>query len=257
MGTLIKAVSEYKRYGSFAELQEFIEIPDIQRDLMPKQVHSMKLHIKDRVEKGLEPIFGTIDLASVKGNPKLYICDGQHRIESIRDTFLKDKIIVPIHTMIYFVDTYEEMEEIYKVRNLGVPVPDYFLDLKNKVNLKKDVLKDIREYLERDDNKVFRYRVSHRPYININTFLEIFVKSKLYVIIDTIHDFGKVFDLLNTEAYNFIHRLDEKGKRKYGITSNMMSVWDDAGVYIAYDYNFQYLDKDYDISRFKILLNKI
>jgi hypothetical protein len=250
----LKSVSEYKRYNSYAEICNFVELPEVQRNIISKQLENMRIYVSDCIEKGMEPIFGCIDLVKVSSYPKMFLVDGNHRYNIIQ-SFYNSNIHIPIHVMIYKVDTYEEMENIFRLRNLGVPVPEFLtVKAKDDIEGKKRLIKDIASWVE--NIQTFRYRNGNRPYVNISNFLDLLQKSKLYTIIDSIEDFEKVLNLLNTESYSFVVSLDDKGKRKHGITANMMKVWSDAKVYIGYNSNFPYLAPDYDISRFKTLLKK-
>lgn len=250
----LKTVSEYKRFNSYAEISNLIEIPDIQRNIIPKQFEAMKLYVSSCLEKGIEPVFGTIDLVKVSSYPKMFICDGQHRILTIED-FYKNNIHIPLHIMIHNVETYEEMEDIFRIRNLGIPVPE-FLTVKAKGDIanKQSLIKEIASWIE--NIPTFRYRNANRPYVNITQFLDSFLKSKLYNVIDNRDEFEKVLNLINSESYQYVLSLDDKGRKKLGITANMMKVWNETSVYIGYNSNFPYLSPDYDITRFKNLLCK-
>jgi hypothetical protein len=250
----LKTVSEYKRFNSYAEIANFIETPEIQRNIIPKQIEAMKLYVSSCLEKGMEPVFGTIDLVKVSSYPKMYISDGQHRLLVIED-FYKNNTHLPIHVMIHNVETYEEMEDIFRIRNLGVPLPDFLtIKAKGDISKKQTLIKELATWLEQIPT--FRYRNANRPYVNITTFLDFFLKSKLFNIIENKDEFEKVLNLINSESYQYVLSLDDKGKRKLGITANMMNVWTDSNVYIGYNTNYPYFSPEYDISRFETLLGK-
>lgn len=245
---LLKPISQYKRYSSYNELHSIIEIPDIQRNVIPKQVHNMELYIQECITKSMEPVFGTIDLVSIKGDQKLHLVDGQHRFLAIKNVYLNSKVIIPIHTMIYNVETYEDLENIFRLRNLGVPIPEYYINLKQKADTKLSLVKEITSYLE--DIPIFSYKRNTRPYINLPIFMEGLINSKLFSIINNMDDFIKVLYQLNLNAYNVICSLDEKGKRRLGITQNMINVWSEHKMYVPYDSNMVYFGKDFDIAPF-------
>jgi hypothetical protein len=253
--TLLKPIATYKKFSSYSELRNHVKIPDVQRSLMPKQIHAMRLYIQESVNKGVEPVFSVIDLVKIRGDNILHIVDGQHRFYSIEAEFLENKYVVPIHSLIYEVESYEDLEEIFKLRNLGVPLPEYYSTLRGQDKSKKHLYEQIAKYLESCD-KAFRYNVSSRPYININTFLDGLIKSNLYSIINTLEDFIKILNLLNSEAYNFIYGLNEKGRQRFGISYNMITTWNRSKFYLGYDLNMPYFSDKYDISRFVTLLNK-
>ena len=249
----LKHIATYKRFSSYVELESCIEVPDIQRSLMQKQLNNMELYIQECVNKSIEPVFGTIDLVQIKGNPKLQVVDGQHRFFAIKNMATKG-VIVPIHSMIYEVDNYEGLEDIFRVRNLGVPIPDYYINLKKNSDAKIGLIQKISAYLESNYGGIFSYRRNTRPYMNLNIFMELLIKSKVYTIINTEDDFVKVLHQINLKAYEYLIGLDEKGKRRLGITQNMINVWSENQMYIPYDSNFTFLSKEYDITILQKLL---
>jgi hypothetical protein len=254
MFVALKSISEYKRYNSYAEISSLIEKPNIQRNIISKQIDSMKLYTKSCLDKGVEPVFGSVDIVKVSSYPKMFIVDGQHRI-SVIESFYNENIHIPIHAMIHSAETYEEMEDIFRIRNLGVPVPEFMtIKAKDDIGKKQNLLKNIATWLEKIPT--FRYKNANRPYVSIINFLDNFLKSKLYTIVETQEEFEKVLNLLNSEAYYYVLSLDDKGKKRAGITANMLKVWGDSKVYIGYDATYPYLSPDYDITRFKTLLNK-
>lgn len=245
---LLKPITQYKRYSSYLELHNNIEIPDIQRNVIPKQVHNMELYIQECINKSIEPVFGTLDLVSIKGDPKLHLVDGQHRLLAIKNMYFNNKVVIPIHTMIYNVETYEDLENIFRLRNLGVPIPEYYINLKQKADTKLFLVKEITSYLEAIP--VFSYKRNTRPYINLPIFIEGLIQSKLFSIINSMDDFINILYKLNLNAYNTICSLDEKGKRRLGITQNMINTWSEHKMYIPYDSNMVYFSKDFDIAPF-------
>lgn len=250
----LKTISEYKRYNSYAEIANFIQKPEIQRNIIPKQIDAMKLYVSSCLEKGIEPVFGSVDIVKVSSYPKMFITDGQHRMMVIED-FYRNNIHIPIHAMIHNVETYEEMEDIFRIRNLGIPVPEFIcVKAKDDISKKQNLIRDIASWIEK--LPTFRYRNANRPYVNITIFLDCLLKSKLYSIIETQEDFEKVLNLINSESYQYVLSLDDKAKKRLGITVNMMKVWSDTSVYIGYDASYPYLSPEYDITRFKTLLNK-
>jgi hypothetical protein len=208
----------------------------------------MELYIQECITKSIEPVFGTLDLVSIKGDQKLHLVDGQHRFLAIKNVYLNNKVIIPIHTMIYNVETYEDLENIFRLRNLGVPIPEYYINLKQKADTKLSLVKEITSYLE--DIPIFSYKRNTRPYINLPIFMEGLINSKLFSIVNNMDDFIKVLYQLNLNAYNVICSLDEKGKRRLGITQNMINVWSEHKMYIPYDSNMVYFGKDFDIAPF-------
>jgi hypothetical protein len=250
---MLKPICSYKKFSSYAEICNQIEIPKIQRNIIDHQIENMKTFVKDCIGNKTEPIFGCLDLVKVETYPLMYIVDGQHRLSVIQD-FFKQGIHIPIHTMIYSVSTHDEMIDIFRYRNLGIPVPSYLLEAKDDIEGKTQLIKDISTYLEKEV-KTFRYKSCNRPYVSIVNFLDCFTKSKLYTIVSSVEDFVKILHLINTECYQNVEALDEKGKKKLGITPNMMKVWNEAGIYIGYNTNYPYFNPDIDISKYMNLIN--
>lgn len=244
-------IVSYKRYNNFADLYTSIEIPKIQRDKIETQVNSIKDYIIKCIDEyKREPVLGSIDLCSINSNPKMFVIDGQHRLFAIEALF-KMNIIIPIHCMIYQVHSYEEMEEIFRIRNAGIPVPDYLLkDAKNNIDIKRDLLREIMKVLEGDIFKTFRYTNTNRPYVNIHNFIDALLKSRIYTIINSVKDFMDCMRLINVECQVHILSLDVKGKRRLGISDNMLKVWNQTGEYFGYDLNFPYLSPEYNIDKF-------
>ena len=114
MSQLIRPIATYKKFNSILEI-DTICIPDIQRTLIRPHIDDLKVHIKESLAKGREPIFGTIDLAYY--NHKYWAVDGQHRLTSLQELYNEEKIIIPVHTLIYNVNSDTELEEIFNIRN--------------------------------------------------------------------------------------------------------------------------------------------
>jgi hypothetical protein len=241
----------YRRFNSYEELSKSIEIPSVQRNLIPKNVESIRKYIQECRSSRREPILGTIDLVTVRGDGKLYLVDGQHRMTAIQQEYIENKAIIPIHTMVYFVETYQEIPKVYQVRNAGIPVPEYYLSLSSAMNVKKKLIGEIEEYLA--TVPTFKRKSSARPYVSIENFMESFVNSKIFSICGTIQDFIRILGLINQDCYNRLMYMDAKEKKKLGISDKMMSVWENTGVYVGYNLNFPYFtNENIDLSKYGV-----
>jgi hypothetical protein len=230
---------KYKRFSSYLDLPEKIFIPSVQRSIIKEHVESMRKHIREYVKLEKEPIFGTIDL--VLFEDKYYIVDGQHRFCAIQREYIENGINVPIHCMIYSVVEEKFIEEIFKVRNKGIPVPKFMLSVKET---KKDLLKEIATYLETLCPIIFRHKGGlTRPKININTFLEHYRVTEEYKCIETLDQFKIAFEKLNTKCLEMLCTMEEKEKRKYGISENMIALWSQYKIYVGYAKDFDFLTK--------------
>jgi hypothetical protein len=230
---------QYKRFASYLDLPENIFIPNIQRSIIKEHVDSMRKHIREYVKLEKEPIFGTIDL--VLFEDKYYIVDGQHRFCAIQREYIENGISVPIHSMIYSVVEEKSIEEIFKVRNKGIPVPKFMLSVKET---KKDLLKEIATYLETLCPIIFRHKGGlTRPKININTFLEHYRVTEEYKNIETVDQFKVLFEKLNMACFEKLCAMDDKEKRKYGISEHMITLWSQYKIYVGYAKDFDFLAK--------------
>lgn len=243
----MKSVVEYKKFSSFLELRDYAEIPDIQRDLIFLTLFDIEKYIEDCLSNTKEPILGTLDLVRVGSVNKLYISDGQHRFFAIKNMYDKKGILFPIHTLIYNVESYDELVEIYKFRNATVQVPDYYLNISKDIMDKRELLKEINRFLS--GIILFKISGNTRPYVNIYNFIDSFTKSKLYREINTIKEFEKLFHIINNECENYVMSLNDKQIKHRGLSNKMLNSFSDNGNYIGYDLNFPYFQDSYDISR--------
>jgi len=247
---LIKPISVYKKFNSILEI-DTIEIPAIQRTLNRPHVDELKTHIYDFVSKSKEPIFGTVDLAFY--NHKYWAVDGQHRLKSLQEIYSESKIIIPVHALIYNVSSDEELEEIFKIRNKAIPISKFIAEEGEK---KKQLLKDIMEFLTTDHKNIFRYDRTKRPYVHIEYFIEHFRTSKLYSVINNMNEFVSIFNMLNQYCFNKVNTMTDKEKRKYTISKAMIDLWTVNGIFIGYDYNFEIFSEEFDITPFLVVLKK-
>lgn len=247
---LIRPEIFYHRFSSYLELKSNMFIPSVQRDLVESHIDSMRQHIKDSIKAKKEPIFGTIDLVNLDG--KYYLVDGQHRYNAIEKEYIQNETIVPIHALIYPVSNEEEMEEVFKIRNKGIPVPSFILSVKET---KKELLKKINKFLEKEHSEIFKYDKFVRPYININTFIECFRMTKIYSLIETFEEFQKVFNLMNQECYSKIYTMTEKSKKKYGISDRMLSFWSENNIFLGYSKDFDFMS-ELNITAYENMLKK-
>lgn len=242
----LKTITYYKKFDSFLDVPDNFFVPSIQRTVIKEHLNHMRKYIQECVKNNEEPVFGTIDLVLYKDN--YYLVDGQHRFVAIQKEFFENKSIIPVHTLVYEIKTSDEVlaktkiEDIFKLRNRGIPVPNFILSTKEE---KKDLLKDIVLFLDQICPSIFKQVGGHtRPKININAFIENFRKTELFRNIKNLEDFRKVFNELNLQCYHKIAKMTEKQMRKYGITENMISVWSQHKIYVGYSKDFDYLIKE-------------
>jgi hypothetical protein len=238
MTDAIMTVFSYKKFESITDIPLDVFIPNLQRNIIKEHVESMRKHIREYIKLGKEPIFGTLDFVLYKDS--YYLIDGQHRYTAIQKELLDNDIVVPIHTMIYEVNDESLIEEIFKIRNRGIPVPKFMLSIKES---KKDVLKEAATYLETLCPAIFKHKGGLlRPKINIETFLEHFRVAPFFKSVITINDFIQVFNLVNQECFERLCSMDDKEKRKHGITEHMIEIWSTYKIYIGYNKDFDFLN---------------
>lgn len=136
-------------------------IPSFQRPLDKKVVHDMKKHIKMQNKKGKKPYFGVIDIC-VFGDLK-YVIDGQHRFEALK-SYEETKFDV----IFYYVEEYDEMLEIFKLRNMNVEIPSYIKDV--FTDFERNLLIDIQNYIS--NILGFKAGSKNRPHINITNLMD-------------------------------------------------------------------------------------
>lgn len=243
--SFLKSISTYRKFASFEEIKSCIEIPNIQREINKDCVNEIVDYIKDSILSGIEPILGTLDLVQIDNVPVLYVTDGQHRLFAIKKIYEERRIVVPIHAMVYKVESYERMESIFRIRNRNLPIPEYYLSLKKDVLEKKDILKEIESFLY--NIPITKRGSTCRPNLNPSNFIEAFTKSKAFTLIRNLDDFKKLLYHINTKCYEKVSEMDEKMRKRNGISAKMIDVWSKYGWYLSYDLNFPYFyDKHYN-----------
>ena len=245
MSKKLKPVAFYKRFNSITEIDN-VEIPAVQRLLIKSHVDELKEHVIDSYEKSKEPIFGTLDLAYYRH--KYWVVDGMHRLACLKELYVEKNIIVPINALVYYISLDTELEEIFTIRNKSIPIASFLLSMNEK---KKELLKYVTAFLEQNFKNVFRHDRILRPYIHINSFLENFRKSKLYDIINDEKEFVDVFNALNQYCFEKVYGMEEKEKKRYGISKTMIDLWNKDGVFVGYDKNYEIFSEKFDITPYK------
>jgi hypothetical protein len=222
-----KNQQEVKRYRSYADIAGRVDVPSIQRDLDVKVVAEMREHIADVIKAGREPIFGAIDLCRMKD--RLFVIDGQHRLEALRQEYVESKQVIPFNVVIYNITTIEEMQWIFQIRNKGVPVPEYILNPSNDTK-QHALLKEIESYIK--TIPLFGSNVK-RPAINTTVFMNRFRDGEYIVSIEGIKHFHKLLNMANdimaTKARDSKYRAKEK------ISDTMYNKCIKEGIYLGLD----------------------
>jgi hypothetical protein len=244
----IQSTQEFRRFSSYAELAGRINIPSMQRSRMDSHVRDMEQHIIERTSRGLDPIFGSIDLAVHNG--QYYVIDGQHRLAALERQFSNHHRVLPILCIMYNIRSKEDMIEVFSVRNKGIPVPDF---ITNPQDDKTDLLKKIQEYVEKISG--FDYRQKKRPYINIPDFMDGLRGSKLFSLIDDELDFRDIFNAINDANYE--KSTNPNMRKSYVISEHMIKLCTEWCTWIGIDKNMPWFEDSYNIESLKqILLSK-
>lgn len=187
-------------FPSYDSIKDRIEILSFQRNINKNVVENIKNHILNYRLQNLTPILSVIDIGSYQG--KYYIIDGQHRLLAIKELF-DSQIIISFNCLIYNCQNYNDMKEIFILRNSGLEVPNYILfPPTNKESLLIEIKDYIRLLMTIKKEKIFRELSSknkriNRPYIDINIFMNFISNSEFLIDIHKIEDFIIKFNLVN------------------------------------------------------------
>lgn len=216
--------SEIKENITFFEVKDS-KIPDFQRPLDAKVVLNMQKHIRSQKKIKKKPYFGVLDICILDDTK--YIIDGQHRFEALKNeyskrpdsedlmNFIDDNI--KFDAIYYYVDSYEEMLNIFQVRNLGVEIPEY---VRNSDDKNRNLLFEINAFIS--EFHCYKNTSVKRPHIHINGFLNFLVQENVLeeLNISNMEDFKKLFKRKNKIIKKNIR--DEDYRKKNEITVSMI-----------------------------------
>lgn len=209
---------EIKIFESFQQLDEKIYKPSFQRDIDLNRVQSIKEYICERKLKEAMICLGCIDLCKFNGD--LYCIDGQHRLLAYEHLYRENNLDIDIYAIVYTVVSIEEMKEIFIIRNMGVPVPDY---ITNPPVGKGELLKSISNYLL--DVPLFtmgngKSRID-RPQVNLPKFMDYLIDSSLLRSCDSLEEFIELFIAINAKLK--LKRYDSAFRKKLQVTDSMVA----------------------------------
>lgn len=217
---------QIKSYKCYAEIFEYVSPASLQRDINENSVLEMREHIKEMYQLGLEPIFGVIDIVAF--NNIYYVTDGQHRLKAIRDEWNENNIPISFYVIFYYVDTWEELEKIFIIRNKNVAIPSYILD---RGDPKRNLLRSIENIINKGNFALIFNSKTIRPYINLTSFMNSLKDSNL---IESINDANKFMETLNRE--NELVKNLSKNKdwvRVNKISDNMLNICRGTDIYLG------------------------
>lgn len=233
---------EIKTFNSYEEIQEKIYIPSFQRDLNEEIVNNIKDYISECYNNNISICIGVIDLCKLNSN--LYLIDGQHRFSAIKKFYEETGNDIRFHCIIYTVKSFEEMTEIFKLRNYSLPVPDFII---NPPKDKGPLLREIQTYLF-NLGSIFKIKSKrdkiNRPYIDLHKFMEYITDSVILTKSENIEEFKKYFWQINK-----IIKKKQKSQtwiEKNKITEHMLEIIKEKSqedlIYIGLYKNYQEFD---------------
>jgi len=222
------------------QLESRIHIPSIQRNVDPARVAAITEYITKSVENGQAPVLGVISLVIL--GDKIYVVDGQHRLEALRAYHASSTRMVPFHTLQYLAATPDALREIFMLINSGEPVPTWVLTASaDRITFDKECEAYLSQF-----NPLFNSN-SNRPAANITAFMNAYKKSKHYPRIKKMEDFTRLLNFFNTTLAAKCQ--DSAFRKAIGVASNYTSTrwWSTmvaTGFYLGIDKDFSYLELD-------------
>jgi hypothetical protein len=152
-----------------------VETPVFQRALDETRVVELIQYVKTKLDENKPPVLGVISLAKISG--KLYILDGQHRLEAFRR--IPDYRSIAIMTIVYEVKNIIEAQQIFRDINLSVPVSEVFLVNPSTINLAQNELQSQKRRILQEaclkfntKYKFFSDTPGNRPRVTLGLFME-------------------------------------------------------------------------------------
>lgn len=236
-------MERYEKFFNVSDFEKNLKIPNFQRNIDMKVIDKIVEYIYEACVRQKHPALGCLELCQIKGPIKtLYLIDGQHRYAAIKKLYEEKHTIIPINALIYTVNDFEEMKSLFTVRNLGTPMPFYYLE--SDVSEHIDLIKEIETVM--NGIPVFKSGTANRPYTSKTSFLSAFLNSDFYKNnhIKSREDFIQLLHYINNYSFNIVTKMDEKVRKRKGISEKMMKVWSDCGWYFPYDANYPYFNSD-------------
>ena len=101
-----------------------IEIPNIQRIRDDDKVSDIVIYQQGRLKQtGACNFIGSINIHYCAENQELYLVDGQHRFEAIKQ--ISQTVSIPVCVEIVKVNTLAELKENYNMMNKNTPLPEF------------------------------------------------------------------------------------------------------------------------------------
>ena len=233
---------------NYSNIESRIHIPSFQRDINTNIVKNIKDHILKFKSLNKSPILSVLDFALYQGI--YYIIDGNHRLNAIKE-LCEENIIIPFYVYVYEVESFEEMKEIFIIRNSGIDVPNYII---NPPFDKKELINTIKQYLTKIKNKngdyIFKYPSSkstrvNRPYVNIDIFLTNLINCEFFIKIYNIESFISCFNSININIKKKLDNSKSSFIKNNTISNSMIINVNDifSPIYIGILKSYDFLDE--------------
>lgn len=197
-----------------------IQMPNIQRIRDDVKVSEIVLYQSARLKStGHCNFLGVINVHYCKENRELYIVDGQHRYEAVRQ--IAQTINIPVCVELVIVDTLVELKENYNMLNKNTPLPEF------PETIDKSIPEKVAVYFrERYPTAWSTGARSRRPNINFTHFqealgvltehLEITSSTELQRVVEDFNRRMKSWDVgqypdFNTLTDNIVIKCEETG----------------------------------------------
>ena len=193
-------MQEITTFFNYDLIKNRIFSPSFQRSVNFDVVNNIKTHILEFRKLDKYPILSILDFAQYEG--VYYVIDGHHRLNAIKQ-LCEEGIVIPFRAIVYNISSFEEMKNIFILRNSGIEVPNYILHPpSNKEELIKVIRIKLLEYKTKKDDGIFKSLSSkntriNRPYINIDIFMNTIINCDCFVNIVNLNDFLYIFNILN------------------------------------------------------------
>ena len=219
--------------------------PDFQRPVDEDRVMEIKKHYMTKYkEKGIFEFISPLIFS--KYNNKLYIMDGQHRLEAIiqlvsnNDLFNKIDKIIPI--IVIQITSTSEMEDLFQTLNKLLPLSEVY-KIGNKT--KKNIIVKTSSYFFKKYKYFFTIKRPRRPFINKNDFQNYLLNNNIIkkLHIHNENELISCIEKLNTHYKNKSKNEEIFPKKGYAdITSIINKVQSKGDFYLGMFPKFEWID---------------
>jgi hypothetical protein len=209
---------------SYLSIEQKIIIPKCQRSLDPKHAKDIFQYIILSHGQGCEVVLGTIDV--VNWQDKYFLINGRHRMEAIKEAYnCPTPVVIPIYLHIYTIQQKDDLKKIFYLRNKDLPVDDFNLD-PTSTQTKKNLLNDIRTWLNNKKSNILQPKPTRRPNVNLSQFMIDLEDSDIFKTIYNLDDFIRIYSIMNN---NMKVKYADKHEKKISVPMwekcNKADIW--------------------------------